>query len=200
MELKEYIQIIHKNIKLFVSVAVVIIAVALVYFYLCPVSYTASLTLNITRSGSQDTSEYKYDDFYRLQADEKFAETLVQWLKNPRIVEDIYKEAGINTQDYDLKRLGKSIKAEKLSSQVVLANFSASDSKTAQNIAQAISRIISKNTEDLNKDQTEKTWFEVIFQNPVVKVNKIGWLVMLAVAFFAVFTAFWVVMVKHYMS
>ena len=200
MELKEYIQIIHKNIKLFISAAAIIMLAAVAYFYLRPVSYTASLTLNITRSGSQDTSEYKYDDFYRLQADEKFAETLVQWLKNPRIVEDIYKEAGISTQKYKLKQLGKSIKAEKLSSQIVLANFSASDSKTAQNIAQAISKIILENTEDLNKDQAEKTWFEVIFQNPVVKVDKIGWPVILATIFFAFFAAFWAVMIKHYMS
>ena len=200
MELKEYIGIIKKNIKLFLSVMAGIIMFVFAYFFFRPVSYTTSLTLNITRSGSQDTSEYKYDDFYRLQADEKFAETLVQWLGSPRIVEDIYREAGINTQDYTLRQLGKSIKAEKLSSQVVSVTFHSSDNKTAQNIAGAISEVISKNTEDLNKNQSEKTWFEVVFENPVTKIDKASWLTAMIVVLFSVFAAFWVVMIRHYLE
>lgn len=198
MELKEYIQIIKKHFQLFISTVIIIILASFAYFFFRPVSFATSLTLNITRSGSQDTSEYKYDDFYRLQADEKFAETLVQWLGSPRVVEDIYKEAGINTQNRTLRQLGKSIKAEKMSSQVVAVNFSSKDNKTAQNIAGAISKVISKNIKDLNKEQSEKTWFEVIFENPVTKVDKISLLAILAVISFAVFAAFWVVMIRHY--
>ena len=74
---------------------------------------------------------YKYDNFYRLQADEKFAETLVEWLKSPRIEEKIFKEAGIDPSGYSLKKLAKSIKAEKMSSQVVAVSFSSPDKNAA---------------------------------------------------------------------
>jgi capsular polysaccharide biosynthesis protein len=112
MELKEYINIIKKELKLFISITVIIILAAFAYFYLRPVSYLASLTLNITRLGSQETPDFKYDDFYRLQADEKFAETLVQWLKDPRMVTDIFSSTGLDVQNKNLKELRKSLKAE----------------------------------------------------------------------------------------
>jgi capsular polysaccharide biosynthesis protein len=200
MELKEYIQIIKKNIKLFLAVIVAIIIAVSAYFYSRPVSYAVSMTLNITRSGAQSTDSYKYDDFYRLQADEKFAETIVQWIGSPRAEEDILKDAGINTKNYSLKQLRKSIKAEKLSSQVLSITFSASSEKISQNIAQSISKIISENTQSLNKDQAENAWFEVIFENPVIRINQVDFLMILAVLFGAIFTAFWIVMIKHYLE
>lgn len=200
MELKEYFLIIKKNIQLFLVAAAAIILAIFGYFSLQPVSYATSLVINITRSGTQDTQNYKYDNFYRLQADEKFAETLVEWLKSPRIEEEIFKEAGIDTSDYTLKKLAKSIKAEKMSSQVVSVSFLASNKKDAENIAHAVSKIISQKTQELDKDQKDNTWFKVISENPVIRVNKTGFLVIALVFFGAIFAAFWIVMLKHYLE
>ncbi|HRZ95610.1 MAG TPA: Wzz/FepE/Etk N-terminal domain-containing protein [Candidatus Moranbacteria bacterium] len=200
MELKEYIQIIKKHLKLFICTAVIIILSAFAYFSFRPVSYTTSLVMNITRSGAQNTDNYKYDDFYRLQADEKFAETLVEWLKSPRIEEEILKEAGIDASSYSLKKLAKNIKAEKKSSQVVAASFSAQNKKNSENMAQAVSKIISQKTENLNKDQKDSAWFHVIFENPVIRIDEVSFLTSVLVFFGAVFTAFWIVMIKHYLE
>jgi capsular polysaccharide biosynthesis protein len=200
MELKEYIQIIKKHSKFFIFTAVIIFLAAFAYFYFRPVSYTTSLTLNITRSGSQETSEYKYDDFYRLQADEKFAETIVQWIGSPRIEENILKNAGIDTSKFSLKKLGKSLKAEKMSSQVVQISFSASNFKTSRNIAQSVSRIVFENTQNLNKDQEDNTWFEIISEDPVIRIDKTGILEIFGILFSAIFLAFWVTLAKHYLE
>jgi len=200
MELKEYIQIIKKHLKLFISTAVIIILAAFAYFSFRPVSYTTSLVMNITRSGAQNTDNYKYDDFYRLQADEKFSETLVEWLKSPRIEEEILKEAGIDASSYSLKKLAKNIKAEKKSSQVVAASFSAQNKKNSEKMAQAVSKIISQKTENLNKDQKDSTWFQVIFENPVIRIDEVSFLTSVLIFFGAVFAAFWIVMIKHYLE
>jgi capsular polysaccharide biosynthesis protein len=200
MELKEYLQIIRRKAKLFSATAAIILVASFGYLFFRPVTYVTSLTLNITRSGVSDTQDYRYDDFYRLQADEKFSETVVQWLKSPRVEEDIYREAGIDTKDYSLKQLAKSISADKLSSQLVAVSFSATDEKIAQKIATAISKIISQNTQSLNKDQNESTWFEVLASAPVVRPNELSPLVVLAIFLGAIFAAFWGVMIKHYLE
>jgi capsular polysaccharide biosynthesis protein len=202
MDLKEYFRVIKKNIKLFTIVPILIVTVTFLYFYIFrSASFDASLTLNISRAGSQETNEYKYDDFYRLQADEKFAETVVQWLRSPRIASDIYASAGADASKITLRQLGKGIRGEKLSSQVVAVTFSSSDRPKAEKMSQAVIKIIAENTESLNKNQKENTWFEIIPQEPIIKKYSPG----ILLTFFAplllgIFFGFWVVMVKHYLE
>lgn len=200
MELKEYLKIIKNNSRLFIGIIVGIIAIGVGYFLLRPVSYSTSLTLNITRSGVDNSQDYRYDDFYRLQADEKFTETVVQWLKSPRVEEDIYREAGIDTTDFSLKRLTSSVSAEKSSSQLVAVGFLATDEKSSQKIAMAVSKVISQNVQNLNKDQKENSWFEVISSDPVVKINETNPLIVLAIFLGAIFVAFFGVLIKHYLE
>jgi len=201
MELKEYLLIIKKQLKLFLAIIFLVVSIAFAYFFFRPVSFDTALLLNVTRVGNQVSDGYKYDDFYRLQADEKFAETLVQWLKSPRIVTDINIEAGEDPKVFNLKQLTKVFQADKLSSQAVSVKFSAPDKKTAEKIALAVSRILEKNTEILNEDQKENTWFEVKSQNPIIMENKPDYRVVFLFSLLTgVFLAFWVVLVKHYLA
>lgn len=200
MDLKEYLQILRKNIKLFLAIIVLCIIASFSYFLFRPVAYNTSLTIHISRSGSQETVDYKYDDFYRLQADEKFAETVVEWLKSPRVVEDIYKQAGIDTKNLSLRQLSKGITPEKRSAQLVVVSFSAPDENTANKIAQAVSSVITMNTDSLNKDQKEAAWFEVLTEKPVIRKNDYdGKIFFLGALLVGVFLGFWGVLVKHYL-
>ncbi len=201
MDLKEYLKIIKKHRKLFLSVILGVVIVSLGYFYFAPVRYDASLTLNITRSGAQETTDYKYDDFYRLQADEKFADTLVEWLKSPRVASDIYATAGISSDSFDLKKLTKSFSAEKRSSQIVAVNFSAPSQTQAQKISDGIKKIISANSDELNKDQKENNWFKVVSASPVIVAYHPAYLIIfLASLSMGIFLAFWGVLMKHYLE
>lgn len=201
MELKEYLKVIKENITLFFAVITVVVAGSFAYFALKPVAYSVSLALNITRSGSQRTTDYKYDDFYRLQADEKFAETAVEWLKNPRTVANIYAAAGIGVDNFSLRRLSKSLRPKKLSSQVVSVSFSARNANLAEKISSAVTEVISENTEVLNKNQNEDTWFKIIAQDPVIVRDKMSPLFILLASLAAgVFLSFWTVFVFHYLG
>lgn len=201
MDLKEYIKIFQKNFNLFIGIVLGVIIIAFSYFYFRPVAYNTSLMLNITRAGAQDTPDYKYDDFYRIQADDKFAETLTEWLQNPRVVSDIYSEAGLDSNNLSLRQLSKSIKPEKLSSQLIVVNFSSSQERDAKEIARSIFKIISQNTDSLNRDQKENTWFKIIAQDPVIRKNTFdSMIVFLASLVLGVFLGFWGVMVRHYLK
>lgn len=201
MELKEYIYILKTHIKAFVLAVVLALIVGILYFSLWPVKYDTSLTLNITRNGTQETADYKYDDFYRLQADEKFAETAVEWLKSPRAAADIYFNSNIDASRFSLRKLEKSFRAEKLSSQVVSVKFSADTPEKAKLIADSISKIISKNIESLNLNQKEKNWFEIAAQDPVIAQNVLNfWIVILASLATGIFLGFWTVLIIHYLG
>ncbi len=201
MELKEYFKILKENVRLFVFTVVLIVAGSFVYFATKPIAYSVSLALNITRSGVQQTTDYRYDDFYRLQADEKFSETVVQWLKNPRTVADVYTRAGIDSNKMSLRQLAKSFVSEKLSAQIVSVSFSAKDENSAKKIAEAISEVIATNTESLNKNQNEDTWFLVVAQNPVIVRDEVSPLIIFLVSLaIGIFVGFWLVMLRYYLK
>lgn len=201
MELKEYLKILKKYKKTFVFIVFLVAAIGLLYFLFRPISYSTSLTINITRTGQQETADYKYDDFYRLQADEKFAETIVEWLKSPRTVADIYSESNLSFQNFSLKKLSKVINAEKLSSQIVSVSFQTPDKKISEKISAAISKILSKNISELNKNQQENTWFEIVTHDPITVEDSFNlFVVTLIFLAIGIFIAFWIVLITHYLE
>lgn len=201
MELKEYLSILKNHGKAFVLVAVLAVIAGIAFFSFRPIRYNTSLTLNITRSGVQETADYKYDDFYRLQADEKFAETVVEWLKSPRTVADIYFNSGIKTDQFSLGKLEKSLRSEKLSSQIVSIKFSADTPEKAKNISDSITQVVAKNIASLNANQKEKNWFEIVAQDPVIAENTLNfWVVILAALAAGIFLGLWAVLIIHYLS
>jgi capsular polysaccharide biosynthesis protein len=201
MEFKEYLAIIKYNLKLFGSIVAIVILASFSYFYLKPISYEASLVLNITRSGLQKSDQYKFDDFYRLQADEKFAETLVQWIKSPRVALDIWTASGNSPENLSLKQLSGLFKAEKLSSQIVSVKFSTANPETAKKISDSIIKIVSRETAALNQDQQEENWFEVVALSPVILISRVNpFLLFLATLAMGMFLGFWIVLVRHYLK
>lgn len=201
MELKEYIKIIKNKKNLFFGTIFAIVIIALGYFFFLPVRYDASLTLNVTRTGSQDTADYKYDDYYRLQADERFVDTIVEWIRSPRVASDIYAEAGIDSSAFSMGKFSGNITAEKRSSQIAAVSFSTVSVEAAQKISAGVVKIITKNTNELNANQKENTWFSVLSAAPVVvKYQPNYGLIFLASLCLGIFLGFWVALVKHYLE
>jgi len=201
MDLKEYLRIIRKKWKTFVFTIFLVTATGLIYFLFRSISYSTSLTLNITRIGQQITTEYKYDDFYRLQADEKFAETLVEWMKSPRTVANIYEKAGLDSQKMSLRKLSKAIKAQKVSSQVVAVSFGTADEEIAKRISMAIEKTLTENIASLNKNQKEETWFEIVAQSPLTVLDKYNLFFITGIFFLlGIFLSFWLVLIIHYLK
>lgn len=171
MELKEYYKIWRENVS--VVIYTTIIAVVVVYAWSVRVSqnYNASLLLNISRTETQPTADYRYDQFYRLQADDKFAETVVEWLKAPGVAQDIFAKAGVNSDQKTIRQLAKSFRAEKLSSGLIGVSFSTQTEDEAKKTAAAVSSVISEKTENLNKEARDPNWFKVNLSNPAILKN-----------------------------
>ena len=171
MELKEYYRILKSNVS--IVIYTIVIAVVIAYDWSVRVSqtYNASLLLNISRTEEQSTADYRYDQFYRLQADDKFAETIVEWLKAPGVANDIFAKAGLSSNQKTMRALSKSFRAEKLSSNLVGVQYSTEVSDEAARIAPAVSSIISDKIKSLNADARDPDWFQIDASNLIILKN-----------------------------
>jgi capsular polysaccharide biosynthesis protein len=201
MELKEYYKILKRNLA--VVIYTVFIAIVVVYAWSVKKSqtYSASLLLNISRAETQPTSDYRYDQFYRLQADEKFAETIVEWLKSPGVTKDIFDKAGVSTDQKTMRALSKSFRAEKLSSNLVGVQYSTSTSEEAEKIAPALASVISEKTKSLNSEARDPNWFQVEMSNLIILKNTQDLRINLGIAILAgILLGSLLAFGKHYIS
>lgn len=204
MELREFLKIFIKYKKTFFGIILLFILGGVGYFFLQPENFKASLTLNISRGSkvSEISDKYAYDDFYRLQADERFSDTVVRWLGSPKVVENILREANlINQSSSNLKdkQLRSFFSARRMSSQVVDVTFISKNVSQAFDLAEAIKMNVNSETEKLNERQRQEGWFVVLGDEPVVTSNEKGLVFLLALSGMAgLFVAFFVVMFRFY--
>ena len=199
MELRDFVNIFLKQKKVLLSIIVGSMCVGLFVFALQVSSVSADLTLNIARAGVQNTTDYRYDGSYRLQADERFSDTVVQWLASPRILSDIASESKVQLLNAKPWYFGGAVRAERLSSQVVRVSYRATNAGEADRWAKGLLSVLNQDTRQLNSTADDESWFTVQGEAPVVQDGRFGWLTALGVsAFVGVFVAFWVGLFRYY--
>lgn len=194
MELKEYLKIFKNNYKFFLGTVILTLVIGISFYFIIGDKYKAELNLNVTRTNYQtDTMDYRYDDFYRLQADERFADTLVRWLGSRVIQNEISKEAdGV---------LFEKLKAERLSSQMIRVSFVIDEKSQAVKITQAIDNVLNDNISQLNAEQKNPQWFKVLVSYPIVDNYKLGLAKFVGILLaLGIFLGSWVVLIRHYLS
>ncbi len=201
MELRECYKILKSNMS--VVIYTMIIAIVAVYAWSVRQSqtYSASLLLNIGQTETQSTPDYRYDQFYRLQADDKFAETIVEWLKSPGTAKNIFDKAGVSSDQKTMRNLSKSFQAEKLSSNLVGVRYSTEDNTEAEHIAPVIASVISEKTKAINADARDPNWFQIAASDLIILKNTQDLRINLGIAALAgLFLGTLIAFGKHYIS
>lgn len=199
MELKEYALILKKYKKVFFGVWLGFFAVAMLMFFLQKNLFEATLSIDLGRN-KVETSQNKeagYDQFYRLEADDRFSKNIEQWLKDPNVVNAVYAESKISLKNETLGSLSKKFKAEKLAPGYLQVRYAVEDQAQAKKISDAIREQINRKIEVLNPK--EENWFEAVFSGPVMAPKKLPWELFflggllggLLIAFFATLTVFY---------
>lgn len=192
MELTEIITIFIERKKIFFSTVVGCLVLGVGYFVLQGDAYRTELVLNVTRNGTQKTDQYRYDDFYRLQADERFADTIVRWIGSPVIAKQIKDTSGGAT-------LVGNIKASRLSSQMIDVSYVTQDVQSGKTIADATVRIVNDKIAELDAKQQEQAWFFLAHEEPLVESANISFVkIALGALLIGMFAGFWAVLFAHY--
>lgn len=194
MELREYLKIFKDNYRVFFIVMGIVLVMGLAAQLISRDKYKVELNLNVTRTSYQkDTSDYRYDEFYRLQADERFADTLVRWLGSEVIKNDILRESG-NTSF-------EKLKAQRLSSQMIKVTFVIYDKDQAEKITRAVDKVLNDNVAKLNLEQKNPQWFKVLVSYPIVNNYKIALVKLVGILLAGgLFLGFWAVLIRHYLK
>jgi capsular polysaccharide biosynthesis protein len=171
MELREYYKILKNNIHVLVYTVLIFAVLAYIWSIRTAETYSSSLLLNVSRIENQSSADYRYDQFYRLQADDKFSETVSEWLKSPGVVQEIFKKADLNSDGKSIRQLRKTFQAEKMSPEIIEVRFSPKDSDEGKKMADAISFVISEKINDINAPTNDPNWFRIEPSNLITAKN-----------------------------
>ena len=201
MELRDLITLFRERAYFFLAIVAVFVVAAGAWQKNQPERFEAMLLINIGRAGVSETAEYTYDSFYRLQADERFADTVVRWLSTPRVVEDIYREAHLDPAYLGMKDLTRAFSAGRLSSQMISVKYGSENRKIIEQLSVATVKVLNRYTDTLNTEEREKSWFVVIGSDPVIRDSRTSLVAALLAGLVAgIFIAFWSVLWKHYFT
>lgn len=203
MDFKDFINLLKKERTLFLGVVAVCVGLAVGFQFLRPTEYRTVVSLHIARTvdaSDQSSHEYRYGDFYRLQADEKFADTVVRWLLSPGIVLDILEASG-EGRGAPYGDLARQFEPKRLSSQFIEVRFSSSHSERGEKIATALRSVLNTRAQELNAQSSpgQDGWFSVVVDDPVTYRHEPDYLLTAFLAgIVGVFLGAWVVLLKEY--
>lgn len=188
MELRDLVAVFRRYGVTFFCVCALALAVGALFFVMQRQDYKTTVQMNVTRESYVPSGSYEYDHFYRLQADERFADTVVQWIISPSLRTRVFTD-------------GTPLKARRLSSQVVEVTYRTRTRDDAAAVAQRVTTLVNAEAQKLNEKQASPHWFMVVADAPVTVPGAYGaWRVFAASLFAGVLIGFWTVLLQHYFA
>lgn len=194
MELRDFLQIFIRRRSLMAWIIAAAIVIGFLSYRLQTQWYEGTVLLSVTRQAAEATPEYQYDQAYRLQADERMADTLARYLESEVGRRDTARQvpfAGVRETEF----IESKISALRLSSNLVQVNFVAMTPTEAEQIAEAFAETGERYVASLNEQAGNRNWFTLVASDPYAKDGRYTLLVALGVAFvLGAIVAFWTVL------
>ncbi len=161
------------------------------------------LTQIVQNSIESSNSAYQYDGYYRLKADEQMGETVVNWLKTPRVTSDIVNlaiedlNASSSAGNLPNVNLRKFFVSHRISPQSVQVAYRVPKQAQADAIAKSLVEYTNARIKLLSGDGSFAQ-FAVRADAPIVgDAAKPLWMMALLFAGIGAFVAFWSVLVRY---
>ena len=198
MELKEFVRIFLKEKRLILMIVATSLVLGLALYRLQGQSYAGTVLLTVTRIAGEATMDYRYDQLYRLQADERMADTVARYLESEIGMKTASEKAGLGKESSQFFTDGK-VEALRTSSQIVQVKFRAKTPTEVERIADAILESGERYVASLNEQAKERNWFTLLSPDVSVKDGRFDLLKMLFIALVSGFLlSFWTVLIRWY--
>lgn len=196
MELRDFLHLFYRERLLYGVIIFTFLLLGWGWSSLQPVEYEAKLLLTVGRTEGVTSSDYSYDSFYRLQADERFADTLVKLLETSRVTEDIFSQAEVSPSRGEGYFVGR-----RLSSQAVEVSYRGTSTEVLTKLGMSVPQVLSRYTDELNREAVpNENWFRVVAATPVIEDGRIEQRIIFVVTLFlGLFVGFWVIVFRHYL-
>jgi len=154
-----------------VLVFAVLVALAAGIFAWQKDKYSVSLSLTISRVGTQNSTDYKYDSYYALKASDEFGSAVEGWFRTPEMAQIIYKQADLSIDVTTLAGLSRLFQASKISPTTVEVRFGAANENDVKKISRAIAGVAAAKADLLSAKSNQGVAFTVIGGEPVIATN-----------------------------
>lgn len=195
MELKKIIKIIKKDIYLFsiVWLAVIFLAIGLVVFE--SEKFNITLPILISRDSAETSPEYKYDQYYKMMADEKFGNTLKEILNSNNFLFQL----NAALEDKKINHQIISLKANNLAPSFVEVEIKTKNKKDAALIMENLKQLLNKKIDNLKAEEDETSWFQLQYQKYTISGAGLNRMIVFGAGFiFGFFIAFFVIIFRYY--
>lgn len=168
MTFTELVALFDRERRLFIGTLGVVIILSLLAYQFQPVGYTSELLLSVTRTSVATTTEYAYDHFYRLQADERMAESISEYLQSETGKRDVAERAKLEGKAYREYTQSK-LQVVRSGAASFKVNYRTSEMVLGDKLGEAIALAANEYVFSLNEDARQKEWFTVIGEKPVTQ-------------------------------
>lgn len=193
------IKVIKSAQGLFWGIWAMTIIIAMLWFVTRPKLYDVSVGISIGRKAVQQSDQYQYDQYYRVQADEKYADTIVQWLKDPYLVQAIFRQAEVAVPTGGMRSFKAVFDAEKLAPEYINVSFRVERPEDAEKISKSLRSELNKKNAEINPEESDPEWFALVFGENIVRPYTISLVILLsAAAVGGLILAITAVLVRHY--
>jgi uncharacterized protein involved in exopolysaccharide biosynthesis len=198
MELKEFLKLFKKYKVTFFFILALFILGGFFWNSYQSQFYLGSMAVNISRENySVEKDQQQYDQFYRLQADEKFGDNIVNWVKDPGFINIIEKEFA---KKDDWSKVVGGVRATKLSSSYVKIDFKTKDHQSAFLLGKILENKLKTKNQALNSDQ-ESGWFKLVIDEAYIAKNQFNIYRVFFISFIlGVLIGFFGILMRYYLN
>ncbi len=200
MELRAFLTLFVQQRNLIAGVVGVALVCGILGYRLQGQWYQGEVLLSVTRQGTEATTSYQYDQFYRLQADERMAETLARYLETEIGRRETARRVSFSA-DREREFVRNPLTALRLSSNLIQVSYQAATPVEADRIAAALLEVGEQYVARLNESARDKNWFTLVSSEVLARDGRFTLPFALGMSFLAgFFIAFWVVIGRWYWS
>lgn len=194
MELRDFLNLFIQRKQLVFGIVIFALLVGLFAYRLQTQWYEGEVLLSVTRQGSEATAEYQYDQYYRLQADERMADTIARYLETSIGRQETARRAALSADREKEFSLSK-VAALRLSPSLIKVTYPALTPTEADRIAAALAETAERHIASLNEQAANRNWFTLVPSEAFSQDGRFTLPVALGIGLAAgIFVAFWTVL------
>lgn len=156
MELRDYITVFNRSKVFIILGTLIVVGVTALFTALNRTSYETTTTITVERSSSDLQSGapyYTYDGYYNIQSSGFFADTIVNLMQSPSVVQSIFSRAHVDLPSVrTVSMLGKIFTVRKSPPATVSISYKSGDQDQAKTLLSAATIEMQQQAKELTSE------------------------------------------------
>ncbi len=168
MELRDYLHIFRKRIAVIIAVIIIGTGATLAVLSSRNPGFDTSVALTINRINTQQTTEYKYDQFYALSATDLFGKSVIGWMSTPSIIDAVFNDAGLPIEFSGIADEAGFFSGRRLAPQVIEVRYTYKTEEGSKKLNASLIKVLQGEIDKLNAQTVGESYFTIVAADPVV--------------------------------